>query len=346
MFLGGTLRGAFLAFGLTMPGLMLQDSWRFVFFAIGRGSLAFVSDLVGAFLILPVLIVLRVSGHVTVYWVILAWGGAAWVAAMAGVFQARVVPKLSKAAIWLTRHRDLGLRYLVESISTSSSTLLRILFLGSFSGLVAVGYVQAAQLLTSPLTLVVYGIGLAALPQATRMLQRSSHRLWLLSAMIGVGLALAALAWGIILILALPRGLGNVILGSLWRPAYPLVLPLTLSIMGTCLSIGPVAGLNALGAARRSLRVMVATSVAIIVASVLGAYIGGAVDSVRGMAIASGFTAIVGWWQLRLALREATPASGVQLVFAAVVPSGALLWLTQVPIAGYPEEGAAQLRVP
>src|SRR5580693_10738637 len=33
--LSGTARLAFLALGLTMPGLMLQDSWRFSFFALG-----------------------------------------------------------------------------------------------------------------------------------------------------------------------------------------------------------------------------------------------------------------------------------------------------------------------
>ena len=27
-----------MALGLTLPGLMLQDSWRFAFFALGRGS--------------------------------------------------------------------------------------------------------------------------------------------------------------------------------------------------------------------------------------------------------------------------------------------------------------------
>ncbi|MGH3263131.1 MAG: hypothetical protein ACRDNS_14165, partial [Trebonia sp.] len=36
--LGGTARAAFLGLGLTLPGLMLQDSWRYAFFTLGRGS--------------------------------------------------------------------------------------------------------------------------------------------------------------------------------------------------------------------------------------------------------------------------------------------------------------------
>jgi len=42
--LSGVTRQAFLALGLTLPGLLLQDSWRFAFFALGRGSLAFLND--------------------------------------------------------------------------------------------------------------------------------------------------------------------------------------------------------------------------------------------------------------------------------------------------------------
>src|SRR6202050_1369847 len=37
MVLDGTARLAFLALGLTLPGLLLQDSWRFSFFALGGG---------------------------------------------------------------------------------------------------------------------------------------------------------------------------------------------------------------------------------------------------------------------------------------------------------------------
>ena len=42
--LDGTVKLAFLALGLTLPGLMLQDSWRYAFFAVGRGRQAFLND--------------------------------------------------------------------------------------------------------------------------------------------------------------------------------------------------------------------------------------------------------------------------------------------------------------
>ena len=55
--LHGTARAAFLALGLTLPGLLLQDSWRFAFFALGRGKQAFLNDLVWAVVMVPALYV-------------------------------------------------------------------------------------------------------------------------------------------------------------------------------------------------------------------------------------------------------------------------------------------------
>ena len=57
--LGGTARLAFLALGLTLPGLLLQDSWRYSFFALGRGSQAFLNDMIWAVTLLPALVVLQ-----------------------------------------------------------------------------------------------------------------------------------------------------------------------------------------------------------------------------------------------------------------------------------------------
>ena len=113
--LSGTTRVAFIAMGLTMPGLMLQDSWRFAFFALGRGSQAFVNDAVWALAMLPALLALRVTGHEDVFWFVLAWGTAANVAAAIGPIQARVIPRLPDAWTWIRSHRDLAFRYLAEN---------------------------------------------------------------------------------------------------------------------------------------------------------------------------------------------------------------------------------------
>ena len=72
--LSGTARLAFLALGLTLPGLMLQDSWRYSFFALGRGSQAFLNDTIWTLALIPALVLLRSTGHANVFWFVFAWG--------------------------------------------------------------------------------------------------------------------------------------------------------------------------------------------------------------------------------------------------------------------------------
>ena len=102
--IGGVTGRAFVALGLTLPGLMLQDSWRHAFFALGRGYHAFLNDTVRAAVQIPLLAFLKISGHANVFWLVLAWGVAATAGAAIGILQSRVVPDLAGAAKWLWRH--------------------------------------------------------------------------------------------------------------------------------------------------------------------------------------------------------------------------------------------------
>jgi O-antigen/teichoic acid export membrane protein len=304
-FLSGTTKAAFFALGLTLPGLLLQDSWRYSFFALGRGRGAFLNDLAWASALVPALLFLRLTGHADVFWYVFAWGAAAAVGAAIGPLQARVIPRLWQAREWVSRHRDLGPRYLAENTANSGAAQLRLYGVGIIIGVAAAGYVQAANTLMGPFLVVFMGFSLVTIPEASRVLHRSPRHLRPFCLLIGGGLALLGLAWGFVLLLALPRGLGAWLLGPIWRPTYPLILPLTISVAGACLAAGATAGLHALGAARRSLRAMVVASAAYLAYGLLGAWSGGVVGTVRGVAIATWVGALVWWWQLHAGLREA-----------------------------------------
>jgi O-antigen/teichoic acid export membrane protein len=304
MVLDGTTRLAFLALGLTLPGLLLQDSWRFAFFALGRGVHAFLNDTVWTAALLPALVILRLTGHANVFWFVFAWGMAAACGAIVGPVQARVIPRFTGAWTWISQHRDLGPRYLAEGTANGASTQLRNYSVGIVAGLAALGYVQAASTLMGPFMIVFFGMGLVMLPEAVRILRRSPRHLWLFCALLSVGLSALGLAWGFVLLVALPRGLGHLMLGAIWRPTYPLVLPATISIIGGCISAGAGTGLHALGSARRSLRAMVIASTIYVVCGVVGAVTGGAMGTMRGAAVAGLLGAMIFWWQLQIALRE------------------------------------------
>ena len=312
--LAGTARAAFIAMAITMPGLMLQDAWRYAFFAHGQGGRAFLNDAIWAAALAPALLTLRLTGHQTVFWFVLAWGTAATIAAAAGPLQARVLPQPARTRTWITHHRDLALRYLAENTTFAGSAQLRLTFVGVIAGLAAVGYVQAAQLVMGPFLAALMGISLVTVPEAARVLRNSPRHLRIFCLLVAVVLAGAAAAWGVAAHLVLPLGIGHLALHSLWRPANQLILPVTVSMMAACTTVGASAGLRALGSSRRSLRAMIISSTAAVIASVLGALSAGAVGTVHGMAVASGFSALVWWWQLHAALRESRIAEQAVLL--------------------------------
>jgi O-antigen/teichoic acid export membrane protein len=306
LLLGGTTGSAFLALGLTLPVLLLQDSWRYSFFALGRGHHAFVNDAVCAAALLPALALLQISGHASVFWFVLAWGATTGVGAAVGPLQARVTPSLSGAGRWLSTQRDLGPRFAAEGSASAVGGQLRSYGVDFILGLADVGYLQAATTLMGPFRIVYTGISLITVPEAARLLRRSPQRLPLFCVAVSAGFAVLGFVWGAALLVAMPRGLGHLMLGSLWRPTYPLVLPSTISIMGMAgAGIGAGTGLHALGAARRSLRAMVISAALTVAGAIAGAMATGtAAGTMWFIAIASWLNALVFWWQFRRALRE------------------------------------------
>jgi O-antigen/teichoic acid export membrane protein len=309
--LHGATRDAMLALGLTLPGLMLQDSWRYAFFALGKGSRAFLNDVVWAVTLLPALLVLHASRNDNVFWFMLAWGGTASFGAAIGPLQSLVVPNVAGARHWLTRHRDLGLRYMAEGTASSVASQLRTYGVALLLTLGAVGYLSAATTLMGPMTILFLGMALVVIPEGARVLQRSPNRLPAFCALVSAGLCVAGLVWGVVLLVAVPRGLGQMVLGPHWRPTYPLILPSTISVLGLAVSIGASAGLHALGAAKRSLRAMIIGSAANVGFALAGAATSGLTGTVRGLALASWFAAGLTWWEYRGATRDSrVPAVG------------------------------------
>lgn len=301
----GTTRASFIALGVSLPGLMLQDSWRYAFFALGKGGRAFLNDTIWTVSLIAALVLLRLTHHQSVLWFVLAWGATANLAAAVGPFQARLLPRLKGAAEWLSETRELGFRYLVENAANSSSGQLRIYAVGFIVGLTAVGYIQEGTLLMGPFSVIFMGVSLVTVPEAARALRRSTRDLRRYCVFVGIALTAAAFLWGLILIVALPHGLGTLLLrAKQWQPAYGIVPWITLSMMGATVIAGATAGLRALGAARRSVRANLVSSSSYIFLGVVGAVLHGTHGSVEGTAVATWIGAVVYWRQLRIGLRE------------------------------------------
>jgi len=319
--LSGTTAAAFVALGLNLPGLMLQDSWRFSFFALGRGSQAFLNDVIWVIGLALALVILRMTGRATVFWVVFAWGACGTMAAVVGPLQSRVIPDLRATRTWLVRHRDLGPRYLAEGVVSNASSQIRGYGTGIMLGLSAVGYLQAANTLMGPPSIIYSATGLVLIPEGARILQRRPDRLGPFCILVGAAMAVIGAAWGTLLLIASPRGLGSVILGPIWRPTYPLILPATITVVASACSLGAGVGLHVLGASRRSLRVTVGGVAFGITCSLVGTAEWGVAGTMWGMTAAACLGTALFWWQLRVALRDVglTATSGL-LSIRALLP--------------------------
>jgi O-antigen/teichoic acid export membrane protein len=307
--IGGDLGSAFVALGLVLPALTLQDAWRFAFFAAGVGQRAFANDMVWAVAMIPAMLLANRDGTVVDF--LLAWGLSAGVAAIYGCVQTGMLPRLSGVVSWLRDMRDLGTRYMIENVSNSGSTQLRMYGLGAIAGLAAVGSVRGAELLMGPFMAVLMGLSFVAVPEAARVLRRSPHRLTRFCFALGGVQAGGTLLWGVALLVLVDDRIGTFVLGETWYVAAPLIIPATLSVANAGFINGAAAGLRALGNARRSLRCMLIMSSAYVVFGLLGAYLNGATGSAWGAASATLLGAIVYWSQLHVGLRmyEPVPAA-------------------------------------
>lgn len=299
--MGGLVGSCFLALGCTLPGLLLQDSWRYAFFAAGRGDKALLNDAFWALCLIPTMIVAVTFG--TAFGFVLAWGGAAASAAVFGCFQTRLLPRRGNVARWLRGHRDLGVRYTIENVMVAASAPAWMAGLNVFAGLAAVGAVRGAQLCLAPFAALRMGVSLIAVPEAARVLQQWPHRFRGFCLTLGCAQAVLGLLWGCVLVF-LPSTAGEFILGPLWSSVVPLIVPATLAVVMGSVYEGAAVGLRALGASRRSMPLQVIRAAVTVLGGVVGAFVGGAEGGLWGTTVAATLMVVVVWRQFSLAFRS------------------------------------------
>jgi O-antigen/teichoic acid export membrane protein len=309
----GVLTKPFIVLGLTLPGLLLQDCWRYAFFARGRGFSAFANDLVWALVLFPVLFLLLRSNQDSVTWLaLLGWGGAATLAALFGAYQSRVVPAPHRVLNWVRKEASLIPRFLSEFVVQGGTAQFTLYAIGAVTGLAALGSFRAAYLLFGPMQVLFMGLGAIAVPELVRALANSTTRLLWTSRLLSLALAGTSLVWGVV-VLALPVSVGVALLGPAWQPARLLAVAVMTGWVATGLTAGAAAGLRALAAARQSLRARLVGSLFAVAGGIAGVVMGGVRGAAWGLALAGWIEAVVWWWQYTGALRERARVVSVEV---------------------------------
>lgn len=307
----GPVRETFLALALTFPGLMMQDTWRFAFFAKSDERSAFANDLVWAMLLLGPLVFVLARGDVSVFTATVGWGAAATAAAAYGVVQAGTAPRMREARAWWREHRGLIPAYVGEFGATAGAEHLSLFAIGGVANLAVVGALRAAEIVLGPVRSLFQGVRQVAQPEAVRIVATQRH-LVRSAALLSLGLAGIAVIGGIALLL-LPDAVGQSLLRDTWFEAKPVLLPTALAVAGSGALVGAQMGLHALVAVRRTLSSRVILSAMLVVFKVGGATVGGAVGAASGGALAMAAGAALWWWQFVTAYRSSPFKAGTGL---------------------------------
>jgi O-antigen/teichoic acid export membrane protein len=275
--LGGRIGEAFVALAIVLPGLLVQDVWRFAFVAQGAPKLAFVCDLVWAVILLPSLLILDQGASTSLALPILIWGASALISAGVAIAIGRILPSLRRIGEWFRESRDLGLRYAAEALIGLAPSQVTLFVLGAVAGLTATAALRGAQLLLGPVQMLVIGITMVGIPEGVRLARaRGTLGLRRPAVILSAAISLITLTWGITMSL-LPRDVGEKLLGDTWPLALAVLVPLTLGYAGGALGFGPSTGLRVLADARRSLPARSVDAGSQAIGGVGGALLGGVV---------------------------------------------------------------------
>ncbi len=292
------------AFAVTGGGLLLADLMRFSYFAMRRPDLAAALDGLWAALMAGGIVAWHPSDAAST---VLIWGSAGAVAGVIPFLAWRRPPRLAAARRWWASARTLAVRFGSEFLAGAGAGHTALLLVGALASVPAAGAVRGAMLLFGPVNLAFQALTPQAIVEGLDVGRRrgSFHRR--LATAVSLSFLLGVVVWTLVL-MKLPDGLGQSVLGSNWTAARQVVPAYAGFAVAGAIIAGPFVGLRILGAASRSFRARVISAAGTVTGAAIGAYLGGAVGASAGMAVGALLGASV-WWCALLA-GSPTPTPG------------------------------------
>lgn len=302
--IGGLVGAALLALAVVLPGLLLQDAWRLVFFAQGRPSRAATNDLVWCFSQAATFgYVLSRQGRPSVVQLVLAWGAGAAVAALFGMAQIGLVPIAGHSRRWLKDHRDLIPQLLLDFLGMTAGLQITLYVVALVASLAEVAGLRASITLLGPLNVMLTAARVFALPEGVRMKHEAYGRLFPAARSLAILLMGIAAIWGFATFL-LPSSVGRALLGDSWDPARSVLPSIVLLTVARAATFASMVGLRVLDAPNRILTARVVSTPLLFAGGVAGATVGGGAGAAIGLAAAQWLCVWVWWRQFGKGYRE------------------------------------------
>ncbi|OEJ33810.1 hypothetical protein [Streptomyces subrutilus] len=291
LLLGGAGGRAFLALGLVLPLVLVQDGLRYCFSALRAPERALAADALRLVCVVAALAVQPAGASAGR--LVLVWGLSALPALGLGLWLLGPYVRGARADLRpYLRRGHLGQRFVVEFAVGNGSSQLAVLGLGVFATPLAVGALRGASTLFGPLNVLFNSANSFAPPVLSRL---GGGRRAVVRATAALGLLLAGLGagWAAALYL-LPDRLGRELLGATWTSAAAL-LPATgaqYAVMG--LGTAGLLTLRVL-APKATLSVQVVFSLLSVVLLIGGYAVWGPLGAAWGLAAGSALKATAAW---------------------------------------------------
>jgi O-antigen/teichoic acid export membrane protein len=311
----GSAGASLVAMGIFFPGLLLQDLWRFAFFAVRRGEAACINDLVRAAGMSVGLVAATWTAPSAPSFALIV-GASGAVAGLVGMAQVRAVPRLSGAGEWLTSRRHLACYFAGQFLIQTGSAHVVLLLIAGLAGLAAVGGIRAAQILLGPVHAAIASAGLFAIPEGVRQRRGGGvDAVCRIGLRVSVGLLAVVSACTAVAALT-PHRIGEAILRENWAVARAFLAPVAVAAAATAVATGAATVLRGLGDARKGLWGGAFQGLFGVVAAGVGAALADGQGAAWGIA-ASAIAACVVWWGLcARALRDAGSEASLRGVLA------------------------------
>lgn len=300
--LPGATGRAFLALGLVLPLVLLQDGLRYCFSALRAPERALAADALRLLCVVAALA--GVDRGASAGRLVLVWGVSALPALGLGLWLLRPYVRGARADLRpYLRRGHLGQRFVVEFAVGNGSSQLAVLGLGVFATPLAVGALRGATTLFGPLNVLLNSANSFGPPVLGRV---AGGKRGVVRATVLLGLVLAGVGAGWATVLALlPDRLGRQLLGDTWSAASAL-LPATgaqYAVMG----LGTCALLTLRVLAPKATLCLQVVFSLLSVALLLGGYAAwGALGAAWGLAAGSAAKAAAAW--LRVSRVRPEPA--------------------------------------
>lgn len=304
--IAGPAGQALVALGVVLPGLMVQDICRMAFFAGARPARATAIDALWTAVMLAGLL-LAPTSDAGVWLPIIIWGGSGLLSALYGLLLLDTVPRLRGSVKWAFAQRRLTGYLLAEYALSQGLAQWGILMVGVWGTAAGVGALRAAQVLLGPMNILGAAAFMFAVPEVARRVGMSRAAKARFALAVSVALGGVAVVYSTVLLL-LPNGVGQQLLGDTWTGARSVLVPTCLLTVAAAAAAGPVVTLYGMGRARATLAVNLMRAPMLVVGLVVAIPIWDAAGAAWVLTLVE--VVLLPVWFLRLRRELARPGPG------------------------------------